>query len=364
VQAAASPLSVIIPVYNGGSQLELCLDAVLASDFQDYEVIVVDDGSTDGSAEVARARGVEVLRLDVRSGPAAARNRGAGHARGEVLMFLDADVVVRRDTLARVAAFFDARRSGATAVSSAVAAVHGSAAAVFGSYDDTPAAGNFVSQYKNLLHHFVHQHSSNEAETFWAGCGAVRREAFEAVGGFDERKYRTPSVEDIELGRRLRREGFRVVLDRELQVKHLKRWTFPSLLRTDIEARALPWSRLMLEEGRVLNDLNLRVSDRVSAALAWLAVLLLVLSYFSAAFFACTLAALASIFLLNLPFYRFLKARRGRRFALGAFGMSVIYYLYSAGAFALCYCAHALRRARRLARAGRRAGESGRVKDA
>jgi GT2 family glycosyltransferase len=350
---AASSLSVIIPVYNGGSQLERCLDALLASDFRDYEVIVVDDGSTDGCAESARARGVEVLRLDVRSGPAAARNRGAAHARGEVFMFLDADVVVRPDTLARVAEFFGGRYGDG-----------GAAAAVFGSYDDVPDAENFVSQYKNLLHHFVHQHSNAEAETFWAGCGALRREAFEFVGGFDERRYSRPSIEDIELGRRLRREGFRIVLDRELQVKHLKRWTFLSLLGTDIAARALPWSRLILEEGRVIDDLNLRVSQRVSAALAWLAVALLILSYFSVAFLALVPVALAFIFLLNLPFYRFLKARRGRACALGGFCLSVVYYFYSAGAFALCYCAHALRRARVLARHGRRAGESRRVKDA
>lgn len=341
-------LSVVIPVYNGGPDFERCLDALTASEFHEYQIVVVDDASTDGSFDVARARGVEVLGLVARRGPAAARNRGVAHARGSVILFLDADVVVRGDTLARVAAFFHARPG---------------VAALFGSYDDAPAARNFVSQYKNLLHHFVHRRSSSEAETFWAGCGAVRREAFEAVGGFDERKYTRPSVEDIELGHRLRRAGFEIVLDRELQVKHLKRWTLASLLRTDVLSRALPWSKLILEDRRMVNDLNLRVRDRISAALVWLIVVLLVLSYFYTAFLFGALAASAFVFLLNLPFLCFLRRRRGSWFALRSFGMMALYYFYSAGAFAFCYALHTSRRARKFAKL-RRADESGQANDA
>lgn len=170
------------------------------------------------------ARGVEVIQLTQQCGPASARNRGARHASGSIFLFVDADVVVQRDTLSRAVAFFRARPD---------------IAAVFGSYDDAPAEMNFVSQYKNLQHHFVHQRAAPEAATFGAGCGAVRREAFEAVGGFDAKRYPQPSVEDIELGYRLRRMGCEIALDRGLQVKHLKRWTFFSLLRTDIFNRAL-----------------------------------------------------------------------------------------------------------------------------
>src|SRR4051812_47426640 len=215
-------LSVIIPVHNGGAHLPRCLDALHASDSKGHEVIVVDDCSNDASADAARARGFQVVRLDARRGPAAARNEGARRTRGRVLLFLDADVLVRADTLARVEAFFKK---------------HCETAALFGSYDDAPDAPGFVSQYKNLTHHFIHQRSRSDAETFWAGCGAVRRDAFERVGGFDETKYTRPSIEDIELGRRLRRRGFQIALDRHLQVKHLKRWTLLSLLRADIRDR-------------------------------------------------------------------------------------------------------------------------------
>ena len=324
-------ISVIVPVYNGGPQLARCLDALCSSDFRCYEIIVVDDHSTDGSAAEGCWRGLRVLQLAARSGPAAARNHGARCAHGDVLLFVDADVVMRPDTLGRIAALFDERPD---------------VTAAFGSYDDAPDAPGFVSQYKNLLHHFVHQRSSSEAGTFWAGCGAVRRATFESVGGFDEGRYARPSVEDIELGYRLRRAGFHVVLDRGLQVKHLKRWTLLSLLRTDIFNRALPWSRLILESGGLVNDLNLRVRDRVCAGLVGLAFASLALSYFSPLLLAGAMGALAAAFLLNLDLYRFLVARRGVWFAARSFAMQCLYYFYSGVVFALCSGTHALKMAR------------------
>jgi GT2 family glycosyltransferase len=315
-------LSVVVPVYNGGAQLEQCLEALLASDFRDYEIIVVDDNSTDDSAAVCRALGVEMIRLASRRGPAAARNCGAGHALAQLILFVDADVVVRRDTLRRVFAFFQERES---------------VAALFGSYDDEPAALNFASQHKNLLHHFIHQGSSSNAATFWAGCGAIRREAFEAVGGFDESKYPRPSIEDIELGQRLRRADFKIILDRELQVKHLKRWTLLSLARTDILSRALPWSQLITEEGGMIDELNLRVSERVCALLCGLALALLILSFFMPTLLVAALAAVMSVFLIKLRCYSFFKRRRGHWFALRSFAMLLLYYLYSGATFALVY---------------------------
>jgi len=342
-------LSVIIPVHNGGAHFARCLDALIESNRGRYEILVVNDCSTDASADTARARGFEVVTLDTRRGPAAARNAGARRARGRVLLFIDADVLVRADTLARVERFFRE---------------HAEVAAVFGSYDDAPDARGFVSRYKNLTHHFIHQRSRTDAETFWAGCGAVRREAFERVGGFEETLYTRPSIEDIELGRRLRRRGFKITLERELQVKHMKRWTLASLLRADVFARALPWSRLILEEGSMPRDLNLRASDRASAALLCASVLTLacaVLSLLFPEFFASLVApariattllfsAAASmlfvVMLLNLPLLGFLRARRGLAFAFASFWMLSLYYFYSTCVFAFCYCERALKSAR------------------
>ena len=186
------------------------------------EIIVVDDGSTDGTGDLARSFGATVVSLaGGPHGPAAARNRGALEATGDILVFLDADVAVHTTTLERIADHF---------------AVAPDVAALFGSYDDRPAEPGIVSRYKNLLHHFTHQHSRADAKTFWAGCGAIRREVFVECGGFDER-FRRPSIEDIDLGLRLWQAGHRIRSCPEIQATHLKRWTLAGLIHTDVFLR-------------------------------------------------------------------------------------------------------------------------------
>ena len=96
-------ISVIVPVFNGAQFLPICLNELLASDYEDFELIVVDDASNDRSVEVANEFGVKVVRLPHRSGAAAARNAGSKAARGDIFLFVDADVQVRPDTISRVA---------------------------------------------------------------------------------------------------------------------------------------------------------------------------------------------------------------------------------------------------------------------
>jgi glycosyltransferase involved in cell wall biosynthesis len=160
------------------------------------EIIIVDDASTDDTGRTAIATGARVLSLARNSWPAAARNFGAATAQGRCL-----DVVIADGALSRVEKVF---------------AEHQDVTAVFGSYDAQLRALGVVSQYRNLLHHFVHQNGNSDAATFWAGCGANRRSAFEQKGGFDEKRFPQPSLEDIELGYRLRTAGYNILLDKAL----------------------------------------------------------------------------------------------------------------------------------------------------
>lgn len=323
-------ISVIIPVYNSACSLSRCLEAVTASDYPTYECIVVDDGSTDDSQAVTAEFSARVLELAGGPfGPAYARNRGAEVARGEILFFVDADVVIYPDTLAKVAESFTNQ-------------LH--IDAMFGCYDDSPAADEFISQYKNLFHHFVHQQGREEGTTFWSGCGAIRRDVFLAMGGFDEERYRRPSIEDIELGYRLRAASHDILLNKDVQVKHLKRWTLRGLVRSDVLDRGIPWTRLILEKRYVPNDLNLRPSQRVSALLACAIPLHLVSSLFlrnrvAISFpiwlMAPLLLAVALILLLNHQFYAFFARKRGAMFALAVVPFHLLYYLYSVLAFVL-----------------------------
>lgn len=328
-QPAISPtVSIIVPVHTGGSAFRLCVESIGRCDPRPLEVVAVADGDGDGSWRIAEELGARVLRIPGPGGPARARNHGARAAAGQILFFLDADVVVPPGAVGRVAAAFRADPG---------------LSAVIGSYDDAPADPGFLSQYRNLLHHYVHQTAAPEGFTFWGACGAIRREVFSELRGFDE-SYRRPCIEDIEFGYRLRSAGYRVRLDKDLQVKHLKRWTALAMVRTDLRDRAIPWTDLILRTGVMADDLNLKKSNRVSVALAGgLAGALLAAPVYPSALALGAVAA-GSLLWLNRPLYGFLSRKRGALFALKALPWHWLFYFYSGIAFALAGARYALDR--------------------
>ncbi|EFK09608.1 glycosyltransferase, group 2 family protein [delta proteobacterium NaphS2] len=314
-------ISVIIPVHNGGEKFRLCLESVQKAITLPAEVIVVADGETDGSWRMAEQLGMRVIRLPETGGPARARNAGARTAKGDILFFVDADVTIPPDALNQINRAFQGDAG---------------LAAVLGSYDDAPYETNFFSQYKNLLHHYVHQTASEQASTFWGACGAIRAEIFWAVGGFDE-TYRRPSIEDIELGYRVRKAGHRIRLLKALQIKHLKWWGFISLSKTDLFCRAFPWSRLILKENPIINDLNLKMSHRFSGMLIWVGVLSAGAAFYTGWALVAILGVIVAMLALNWDLYRYLSSKRGVLFALKAVSCHWFYYLYSTAAFGLVW---------------------------
>lgn len=281
----ACSISVVIPVYNGAATLSDTLIALKKSTRQPDEIIVVDDGSADASPRIAAAFGATLLSTRGRCGPAAARSLGAEKAAGDVILFVDSDVCVHPGTsenpgtVARIASLFEERPD---------------VDAVFGSYDARPTSPNFVSQWKNLSHHFVHQHGHADAQTFWAGCGGIRKIVFQSAGGFDQ-SYRGATIEDIELGYRLRQLGFHVLLDPTILCTHSKRWSAWSAWKTDLLYRGIPWTRLILRTGIVPNDLNVSINQRISTVLAWMMMLA-----FAFAAFRLPVASLAGMLLFVL----------------------------------------------------------------
>ena len=313
----SNSISVIVPSYNGGEDLRRCLASLVAADPGPEEILVVLDGGLDDGEALERDFAVKVIRLEKRGGPARARNEGAQVAVGEILCFVDADVVVPAD-------YFQALRP--------LFADNASLDGVIGSYDDEPVADNFIGQYRNLFHHYVHQHAKVEVESFWGACGAVRSNAFAAVGGFDE-SYTVPSIEDIELGYRLFKAGYTIRLEKGLQVKHLKRWTAANMMKTDFYCRALPWTKLIYESSGMVNNLNLDYSSRVSVGLIFGLVLCLLGSVLWPSSLSGAAACALLLFLVNIPLYFFFLRKRGLFFALGSLPWHWLYYLYSGVAF-------------------------------
>lgn len=336
------PLSVIVPAHNAAATLPRCLTAIVRSAPAGTEIIVVDDGSTDDTAALAHDFGATIVQHDHATGPARARNAGVARASAPIVLFVDADVEIAGDAIERVLATFNQ---------------HPSPSAVFGSYDDSPAAGTLVSDYRNLLHHFVHQQANEASTSFWAGLGAIRRSALDACGGFDER-YARPSIEDIELGARLSAAGHHIRLDKTVRGTHLKRWTLAGVVRTDVLARARPWTLLLLRDGSLPHDLNLKPRHRASGVLVWVpaiaAAVALVHPEWWAALTGVAIAALGGVAVLNLDFYRFLLRRRGLAFAAASFPLHALYYACASATFAWCCVEHVIRRLiERVRRSGR-----------
>ena len=312
--------SVIMPAKDAASVLPATLGALrrAATPPGDYELIVVDDGSKDNTASVASQFADQVIQLAGPSrGPAGARNAGAERARGEWLVFVDADVRVHRATLQR---FGEARVR------------HPGANAIFGTYDATPAASGLVSTYRNLLHRLVHLRGAGAADTFWAGLGMVRRDRFAAVGGFDAERYRGPEIEDVELGYRLRDAGDSIVLDPTIEGTHLKRWTLGRRVWTDVFSRAIPWMHLLLDRGSTPAGLSVNRAEQVKVGLAGMVLLLIATAAVGRdpRFAGLALVALLGLVMANLAVYRWFGSQRGWGFAVATVPLHLGYYLTNA----------------------------------
>jgi GT2 family glycosyltransferase len=334
-----SRLSVVVPAHNAAGFFPRTLQALLDSSLRNCEIVVVDDHSTDETTEIASGLGVRVVPHNGAPCPGLARNTGVAATSGDIIAFIDADVLVNPQTLEQLRDAFLLRPE---------------IAAVFGAYDDSPEDPGLVSQFKNLFHHFVHHQGSPDASTFWAGCGAVRRSAFEALGGF--REHSLACVEDIDLGQRMKSVGDRIWLKPDIQAKHLKHWSLGNLIKTDVIVRGIPWTIMMKQCAGDYADLNFTFGHKVAAMAAcvmlplWMGAIVVVVTAATATMTATAATTVAShwlfyplllsallntllFFMLTRKWYGFLIKKRGWFFAVRSVPVHLIYYHYCVAAW-------------------------------
>ncbi len=205
-------VSVVIPNYNGGITIGRCLEAVFLSDYPEFEVVVVDDCSTDDSVEIIQRFPCRLARLDSHSGASKARNMGAQNSNGEILFFIDSDCLVEEN-----------------AISLAVKTIEGKENVVVGgTYTPIPADDAFFSIFQSIFIH--HSETKNERPDYVASHAMIiYRTLFQKSGGFPEDFL--PILEDVEFSHRIRRNGCELLMNPDILVRHIFDFTLVKSLR-------------------------------------------------------------------------------------------------------------------------------------
>lgn len=266
-------ISVVIPCHNSEDTLDECLKAVFTSEYRNFEVVVVDDASSDRSREIMKRYPCRIIGLDEQVGVSRARNLGVDNSRGEVVLFIDSDCLLQRNSLAMVNKSFE---DGAEVLG--------------GSYTPIPGdSENFFSIFQSV---FVNYHETQEDPDYIAAhCLAMEKKAFQEIGGFIEDSYIgfEAGVEDVELSHRLLKEGYRLRMNPGLLVKHIFNFTLWGSLRNAYKKSRL-WTMYSLRNKNLLR----------SSGTASMGLKLNVAVYFAAAFLvlASLLAGQASLIIL------------------------------------------------------------------
>jgi len=297
-------LSVVMPVYNAESTLAECLTRLFQSTVEDFEVVLVDDGSTDNTRAIASSFPLRIVPTGGRVGPAAGRNLGAREAQGDVIFFIDSDVMVRPDTLSRLLGRFE----------------EGDVDGLIGVQAADMRYRNLPSQYKNLWMRWTYLRKEGDVPLFYTTAAGIRRDVFLRVGGFDQ-GYGNPNVEDTAFGQKLARLGVRVRVQPELEVEHVKRYSLWGMLKVDF-MRSVSMTRLKLRHRGDLaeNNTSIPTSYMASVPLAGLGLAGLVvgalfgLPWVTVAGAGATLAAIG----LNWEFLHTIRKSEGWARGFGA----------------------------------------------
>ena len=321
---SSSTISVVIPAYNASGTIARCLEGIFRCDPPPFEVVVVDDGSEDDTVTLANGFPCTVVPMEENRGPAAAKNRGARQARGEILLFVDADVVLPPDAIAIVAGIFENH-----------AEVHG----VQGIYSTDEIGESVFSIFQQFYYSYYFQRiSENYVHIVSTWTVALRAESLRAAGGFNE-SYPRPTAEDEELGYRFGRLGYAIWLAKDLRVVHLIHYSFSAFCKRKfrmVEAQI----KMVLRNRKYLKTMTSNKSHHDPLVLAslvltplWLVAMALsavLPTPFATWAWGGSFAALTLIAIMNLGFWRFVASRRGRKTGLGVAAVTLVDYVVMA----------------------------------
>ncbi len=304
-------LSVIIAVYNGEHIIQQTLEALGTSGFTDFETVVVDDASTDRSAELIARFPVRLVRLDRNRGAGFARNEGARQARGDILFITDQDCLVEPETLGR-----------------AVEAATGRPRRIVGgTYTTIPADRHLFASSFQSLH--VHYFETKLARPDYVAAHAMvlPRKLFLDHGGFPEEPIMGKLdglAADVHLCREMRGDGVEVVADPTILVRHDFGFTVWKSLE-NAARKSYTWTRYALDQSALFTDSGSASTEMKLGGIfsgLFTAGLLPALLTGSLPLWLLTLLSLAAAIWVNRRFYGFIQRERGTLFML----RSVLFY--------------------------------------
>lgn len=292
-------ISIIIPVRNGERTLDTCLRSIKRSYYRNFEVIVVDDHSTDNSVGIARSHQCTVLSAEYGHGANSARNFGAQHARGDVFVFIDSDIVIRRETLLDLVETLDERYLDA----------------VVGLYTAKHRHESFVSQYKNLWVRYSYMKSLPAIDWLFGAISGIKRQAFEKLGGFNAELLARHGHDDIELGKRFAQANLNIILNMDIEVEHLKEYTLSSFILNEYH-RSSGFAELAMKFGETTGSItrgfvNVYPAFIVSTVYSVLLLACLITSMFGIIPAWYSAAAAGIYVVLNIRFLNYLEQVRG-----------------------------------------------------
>ncbi|MGE5894455.1 MAG: glycosyltransferase [bacterium] len=296
-------ISVVIPNYNGSGTIGKCLEAVFRSDYEQYEVIVVDDASTDGSREIIRQFPCRLVELEKHSGASKARNAGALQSRGDILFFTDADCLLLHNTLSLANAALETGQDQEIVIG--------------GTYTPLPYDTDFFSVFQSL---FVHYSETRKREPDYIATHAmvISSVLFRNSGGFPEDFL--PMIEDVEFSHRLRRLGIKLAMNSAIQVKHVFNFTFAKSLKNGFR-KSRYWTAYSLSNRDLFRDSGTASWELKADVFSWLCILSL--AFFAVALgTASLLLAVPLILILNWSisggFLRIGSRAKGRAYSFAA----------------------------------------------
>lgn len=287
-------LSVIVPTYNSQHSIQDCLKSIRNSLYKDYELIIVDDSSGDKTIALAEPYADRIVKLTENSGWAVARQAGISAAKGEIIVNVDSDILIRPDTLVKIKEYFSSHKD--------VDALTGILS------KECPDRG-FFSQYKNLYMHYIFRRLPERVTFVYGSIYAARKEALADFEPF------VKIADDTAFGQQLVLCGRQIAFLPDLEVVHLKQYNIFSFIKNDFRI-PFDWARLFIRYKGWKELLQKKAGFAHASNKQIISVLLipliLCLGYFS------LLALLVSFliwFFLNLDFIIFLGKERGRIFA-------------------------------------------------